>query len=96
MSEASDLLENGQFWEAIRSALETGFGTWAYIFILSGLIIGIYIKTESLALSGLAGLIGLLGFSLLINIFTQPLIFLVIVVFIALVLFDVFIKGGKQ
>ncbi len=96
MSEASELLQNGSFWESIKSALETGFGTWTYVFILSAIIITIYIKSESVALSGFAGLIGLLGFAYLFNIFTQPLIFVVIVVFIALVVFDVFIKGGKQ
>jgi hypothetical protein len=96
MSYSSDLMIEGDYWNSIKYALETGLGVYSYIIMLIAIIIAVYIKSESLVITGFVGLVGLLGFSLLYNIFTQPLIFVVVVVFIALVVFDVFIKGGGQ
>lgn len=96
MSEASDLMQSGDFWGSIKSAFESGLGVYGYVIVLSAVIVAIYLKTESLIISGFAGILGLLGFAYLFNIFTQPLIFVVVIVFVALVVFDVFIKGGKK
>jgi len=96
MSYASDLMIEGDFWGSVKVALETGIGVYSYIIILTAIILAVYLKSESLIITGFVGLIGLLGFSLIYNIFTQPLIFVVVIVFIALVVFDVFIKGGGQ
>jgi len=96
MSSASDLLISGNFLGSLQVALESGLGSFVYILILSACIIAIYIKTNSLPIVGFGGFLGILAFSYLFNIFTQPLIFVVVILFIALIIFDIFVKGGKK